>query len=221
MMISPETYYEMNLKDRTAKQIKTEIRNLKKEMERLKDIMENPDYNQSVPGKPNEATQLFYTRQYLERAKQALAEAGEQYVPSKEEIKASDFDANIPYISTIKLSIGGFFSGNEYYTITLTDGTVQRSKKHSFMSDSDADSDIAPSLMSAEDFLSEVKELHIGEWREDYDTMRFGYVVCDGTQWELEISYSNGHGPVSFTGSNAYPYNFDELMLLFGINSSI
>lgn len=42
MMISPESYYEDNLREKDAKQIRTIIRGLKNEMGRLKNIMEHP-----------------------------------------------------------------------------------------------------------------------------------------------------------------------------------
>lgn len=59
-------------------------------------------------------------------------------------------------------------------------------------------------------FLAAFADLHIGEWRRRYTTQRFGYTVCDGTQWELEFEYNNGHKPVRFDGDNAYPYNFKK-----------
>ena len=67
------------------------------------------------------------------------------------------------------------------------------------------------------EFLEQLKNLHIGEWRRNYDTLRFGYEVCDGTQWELHIYFSNGHKPVKIYGDNAYPYNFDSVLELFEI----
>jgi hypothetical protein len=36
------------------------------------------------------------------------------------------------------------------------------------------------------------------------DIQRFGYTVCDGTQWELEFEYNNGHKPVRFDGDNSH-----------------
>ena len=33
----------------------------------------------------------------------------------------------------------------------------------------------------------------------------------DGTQWELDIYYNNGRKAVKISGSNAYPYNFEDL----------
>ena len=44
MMIGPETYYEENLKGKTAEQIMTAIRSLKREINRLKNVMEYPKY---------------------------------------------------------------------------------------------------------------------------------------------------------------------------------
>lgn len=44
-------------------------------------------------------------------------------------------------------------------------------------------------------------------------------MVLDGTQWELEFEYSNGHKPVRFDGDNSYPYNFDKFQSLFGIDN--
>ena len=40
MMISPESYYEMNLKGKTAEQIMSAIRGLKNEIGHLKNVME-------------------------------------------------------------------------------------------------------------------------------------------------------------------------------------
>ena len=91
-MISPEGYYEEYLKGKDAAQIMTAIRGLKKEMGRLKNTMEHPDYNTKVVMCPSEDTQLWCTRLYLERAKEALIAAGGEYAPSKNELKAETFE---------------------------------------------------------------------------------------------------------------------------------
>lgn len=68
-----------------------------------------------------------------------------------------------------------------------------------------------------EEFLDGLRELHIGEWRSNYDPRRFGYEVLNGTQWELEIFFSDGHKPMKICGSNSYPYNFNKFLELLGI----
>jgi len=216
-MISPETYYEMNLKGKTAEKILSAIRGLKNEIGHLKNTMEHPDYGSEPIIHPSESTRLWCTREYLERAKMAYADAGGVYNPSQAEIKAQEFEANIPFISKIVFSIGGYFGGYETRTITF-DAEMRVCIAHSLMFD---DEPQEPFLfpMEKDEFLDELSSLHIGEWRKSYNPERFGYVVLDGTQWELEIHYSNGTKPFKSCGSNSFPYNFNEFQELLGIDT--
>ena len=47
--------------------------------------------------------------------------------------------------------------------------------------------------------------------------MRFGYCVLDGTQWNVSFEYSNGKKTLEISGSNDYPYNFDEFAEIFDV----
>jgi len=218
MMISPETYYEEYLKGKTTEQIQTAIRSLKREMGHLKNTMENPDYRNTIHARPDESVRLWCTRLYLERAKQALSDAGGEYKPSQAELTAAKFEEDIPAIHTFKFSIGGFFGGYETHTITLDSETLLRDVEHSLIPKPSNFCIPPDDPMTKDEFLSAVKKMHMGEWRHSYDTRRFGYVVCDGTQWEVEITYSNGQKPISFSGDNAYPHNFEALKELFGVS---
>ncbi|WP_313126183.1 hypothetical protein [Proteiniclasticum ruminis] len=217
MMISPEGYYEEYLRGKTKTQLMTTIRGLKQEIGRLKNTMESPEYGQNEIVHPSEDTRLHWNREYLERAKQAYAEAGGTYTLSKSEEKAADFDSNMDFISKITFSIGGYFGGYRSYVIELSDGLRAYTK---LWEDEEPlvllDEDDEP--FTKETFIAALADLHIGEWRRRYSTLRFGYIVCDGTQWELEFEYSNGHKPVRFDGDNSYPYNFDKLQMLFCID---
>ena len=215
MMISPETYYELYLKGKNAKQIMTIIRSLKREISRLKNIMEHPEYQCMMH--PNEAVRISCNRYYLEQAKQALTEAGGIYVPTKAELKAQEFNANIPYISKIEFSIGGFFEGHEKRTYTIEGDIVNTYVEHSLMLKPSNFDDSEIEEMNKEDFLECLADLHIGEWQRSYSPRRFGYEVLDGTQWHLYIYFSNGHRTVKIEGSNAFPYNFDRLTELFEV----
>ena len=214
-MISPETYYELYLKGKNEKQIMTIIRSLKREISRLKNIMEHPKYQCMIH--PNESVHISCNRQYLEKAKQTLTKVGGIYVPTKAELKAQEFNANIPYISKIEFSIGGFFEGYEKRTYTIEGDTVNTYVEHSliFKPSNFDDSDIEE--MNKEDFLKCLADLHIGEWQRSYSPRRFGYEVLDGTQWHLYIYFSNGYRTVKIEGSNAFPYNFDRLTELFEV----
>ena len=219
MMISPETYYEMNLKGKTAEQIMTAIRGLKQEIGRLKNVMEHPEYGSEPVMRPSEATRLSCTRDYLERAKLALAEAGVVYKPSQAELKVQEFDNNFPYISKIVFSIGGFFNGYETRTYTIDGDEIHIDVEHTLIL-KPANIGEAERLDKAE-FMDELRCLHIGEWRRSYRPERFGYSYCDGTQWELQIQFSNGAKPFKSYGDNSYPYNFNEFQELLGIDTAV
>ena len=90
--------------------------------------------------------------------------------------------------------------------------------KHSIETDPDKITEDSFSLYNKEDFLSELRLLHIGEWRHTYSLARFGETVLDGTQWELEIHYSDGSKSFKCYGSNSYPYNFIEFCELLNLD---
>ncbi len=221
MMISPESYYEMNLKGKAAEQIMSAIRGLKNEIGHLKNVMEHPDYGSEPIMCPSESTRLWCTREYLERAKIALAEAGGIYKPSQSELKALEFDNNLSAISKIVFSIGEYFGGYETRTISLDGGDLQVSVQHSLSIESEKPQTEFILPFDKDEFMDELSRLHIGEWRSSYNPERFGYVVLDGTQWELEIHYNNGSKPFKSHGSNSFPYNFNEFRELLGIDTSI
>jgi hypothetical protein len=217
MMISPESYYEDNLREKDAKQIMTIIRGLKNEMGRLKNIMEHPDYGTELTVCPSEAVRLSCTREYLERAKQALVEAGGTYTPSQAELRALDFTDSIDHISKFSFSIGGYFGGYNTYVANLFGNELKFESQHWEISKSMGVFDEDGEPLSRETFLEGIRKLHMGEWMRSYSLKRFGYMVLDGTQWEVEIEYDNGHRNVRFDGDNSYPYNFNDLKVLFGI----
>ena len=217
MMISPKSYYEQNLKGKTKDQIMTAIRGLKQEIGRLKNTMESPDYGIKIIVHPSEEVQIHCAREYFERAKESYVEAGGTYTLSKAEKKAADFNANVDFIEKITFSIGGYFGGYRSYVVELNDELNAYTKLWEDEEPLSLWDDYNEEPFTKETFIDALNELHIGEWRRRYSTKHFGYMVCDGTQWELEFEYSNGHRPVRYDGDNSYPYNFDKFQMLFGI----
>lgn len=220
MMISPEVYYEEQLKGKTKEQIISAIRGLKQEIGRLKNIMESPDYGQELIVHPSEDVRLHWTREYLEKAKQAYAEAGGIYTFSKSEEKADDFDLNMDFICKITFGIGGFFGGYRSYIVEILHGLKAYTRLWEHEESLILFDNENEEPFTRDTFLAALADLHIGEWRRRYSTQRFGYTLCDGTQWELEFEYNNGHKPVRFDGDNSYPYNFNKLKILFGIDDT-
>ena len=116
---------------------------------------------------------------------------------------------HIPSISKISFTIGGYFDGYETRTVLLDGEKLRMTITHSLHSEV---REIALSLTKME-FLNRLRELHIESWKSKY----IDPDILDGTQWELEINFSDGYKPVNIAGSNAYPDNFAELERLFGI----
>lgn len=202
MMISQETYYEMNLKGKSQEEIMKKIRSLKIQIGQLKRSIENADdiVCEVFPGRQ---TRLKCYRDYLERAIQAYEEAGGEYVRSKAEQKDHDFNDALDSMSQLMFTIGGFFCGHETRTFTVSDGQVLVDVEKTMISMDKEE--YGP--YRKEDFISGIKALHIGEWKRTYNDP----LVMDGTQWELDIYYNNGRKAVKISGSNAYPYNFEDL----------
>ena len=119
---------------------------------------------------------------------------------------------------TIDNSIDEFIMGaGKRIEITIEGDKVHTNVEHSLILKPSNIGDFEIDEMDKDYLLEALKDLHIGEWRRHYNTRRFGYMVCDGTQWHLEIYFSNGYKPVKIYGDNAYPYNFDRLLELFEI----
>ena len=152
---------------------------------------------------PSRLTRLKCDRDYLERAIRAYEEAGGEYVRSKAEQKDHDFNEALDSMSKLVFTIGGFFCGHETRTFTVSDGQVLVDVEKTMISMDKEE--YGP--YRKEEFISGIKALHIGEWKRTYNDL----LVMDGTQWELDIYYNNGRRPTKISGSNAYPYNFDDL----------
>ncbi|QBE97986.1 hypothetical protein PMF13cell1_03549 [Blautia producta] len=221
MMIGPEAYYEEHLKGKNKKQIMVVIADLRQEMDNLKNTMEHPTYGRKPIIQPSESTRLWCARLYLERAKQALEDVGGSYVLSKEEQKAKRFDDSIPAICRVKFSIGGCFSGQQTYIIAIGDDEkLHYSVEYSGIYKPIDQLDTQGYLFEKDEFLDGIRELHMGEWRSSYNPERFGYSYLDGTQWELEVEFSDGHKSFKSYGDNSYPYNFAEFQELLGIDNT-
>ena len=218
MMISPECFYEMYLDNKSDKEIITVIRGLKNKIGHLKNVIENPKYADEKQTAPDVLVQIKCYRLYLERAKKTLLEAGVTYPASKQEQRVNLFQGKIKDIISLEFEIGGFFQGMTKYNVSYDDEKVVIKKEVSFITPESKNTKRIHTL-DKEDFSKELKKLYIGEWRRNYSTSRFGYMVCDGTQWNLEITYMNGER-YKIEGDNDYPYNFDELTELLCIDDS-
>lgn len=210
MMIGPEAYYEFNLKGKTADQIMTKIRSLRREIARLKRVLEHPDY--VCKRKPSELTQLSCTQQYLERAKQALIDAGGRYIPTRMEEQIAAINDQLVNVSKVSFGFGGYLSGYETKVVTVAENGLHlwTEKYHGYMKSLEVECPY-----DVQYFINSLQKLNLGEWRKWYDPERYGIAMLDGTHWELCFSFNDEQPDIKFRGSNAYPYNFGKLQELF------
>lgn len=216
MMISPEMYYEENLKGQTAEEIMRCIRSLKYDISSLKRMIDQPSCDCMDPG-PD--VRLFCTRLYLNRAIEALKEAGGDYKPSKLELKVEAFNAAVPLISKIVFTVGGWNVGFETRIVTFDDEKLNIDisyKGNHRVVNKDAAAEYCEDV-SKEEFLEGFKDLYIGEWRQKYGCKKTGIDFDADFSWCLEIHYSDGRKVVRYSGIDDYPYTFDKLKELFGM----
>ena len=214
MMISPETYYEEYLQGKSQSAILQQISLLKQEIGRLKEVMESVENSPEAMIMPSPLTRIKCNREYLEMAKLALEEAGGQYILTDEELRDQSFDTKLAAMHRFTLEIGGFFNGYTKYKYTISGDCVLFDADHSFY--------LKPSNLpvyepfTREEFVRGIAALHIGEWKERYENL----YVLDGTQWSICVEYEDGKEPFEIYGSNAYPYNFEELLEFLGFDYS-
>lgn len=217
MMISPEGYYNHSLLGKDKKAIMTEIRSLKREINHLKDVLEYPLRDDiDFQMEPDPLTRICCMRAYLERAKEALSECGGVYTPTKAEIKAQTFSDNLDKISKLTFFIGGFIGTQHSRCLKFRDDKVEIKQEFNFVPGG-----FAPAPFDKNEFIDKLRELHIGEWKRSYDTRKSPIDICDGVQWRMSIEFSDGIRAVSFSGDNAYPYNFKELLELLDIDNDM
>lgn len=221
MMMLPEEFYEYYLKGRSVPEIGSVIRGLRIRMGRLKSTMEDPDYNRYIHMCPGEDVQLLCCREYLEEARRAYAGAGGVYRPSRAELRAERFEADIPFITKMTCSYAAVGGDTETRVITLTEDVPKLFINDPlFLSPAEyKNTDDEP--LTREQLLEEVRGLHLGEWRRVYDIKRFGPELPGGKRWRAEIEFGNGRKPFTAGGNCLYPYNFRAFEELFGVDDTL
>lgn len=210
MMIDPEGYYLVRLKGMTKEELEKEIRSLKREIGRLKRIAEEAGENAESVVLPSPLTRLSCSEQYLARTIEAYEEAGGIYVPTKAEQRARDFSLALERIKRLDFSIEGFLIGQETRTITVSGEKTAVEAARFCPGDPDA---VPPCGSFTKEELAEgLRMIRIWEWKRKYGDPH----ASDGTYWELKITFE-GRRAFRISGSNAYPYNFEELEELLGI----
>lgn len=213
MLLSPECIYE-DCKKKSLDEILSDIYSFKTSMGQLKSDIEYEAIDRScrVIMCPSRELQIDFMRQYINAAKLAYEERGGEYILSKSERRSQEFEERLLALERIEFVIGGYFATHTKRVISFESSQVFLSVFSTF---SPADMIFSKVLtMTRNEFIERIKSLYIGEWHRNY---RNPYVL-DGTQWEATFSYSDGGRPITFYGSNKYPYNFNDFAQLFQLD---
>ena len=112
MMISPETFYENNLKGKTIEETQKTIRSLKRSINKLiLSIEKERFYPKDIYVNPSDEVQLWCNRLYLDRAILYLESLGAKYEYTAKEKRCKEFDDNLEKLNKITFEIGGYFHG--------------------------------------------------------------------------------------------------------------
>lgn len=191
------------LKNASKEKLLKIIQKTQRKLRSLRFKMESPFYNEKEKVCPSKLTIYSCDLDFLNIAKLEYYKKGGKHIVNKREERGDKFNENLNDIKKIVLSIQRFPSPPEVTTADLKDNMVI----------------ITPCSyrinLDKEDFLAELKEIKVGEWRKVYSPKRYGVLVLDGSGWSLDFEYKSGKRE-SFCGCNSYPYNFELLLNLMG-----
>lgn len=209
MMISPDSFVKTELLGKDREKSLKVVKKLRKEIRRLKRVIEEDPYSEELEIKPSPQTQIRVSRDYLMASKAYFESQGWEYEPSKKEIKDKEFNDRLKDMESIEVYYGGYFQGGKRWTISFNGSRIVVDSILKHLTDFDGVNPELPNFddMTRVEFLRQMWDIHMGEWKKDY----FDPGVLDGTQWSVDIRYSDGK-KCHFSGSNLFPYNFKEFL---------
>lgn len=218
MMISPEIYYENNLKNKSYDHIEKEIKALNENIEALEYRIKNHNNNDiDFHIDPSPETRLSMYKKYLEEAIKALENFNEDEYEKYKSSKITNFNENIANIEKIEFIEGGYLTGNDIRLVEIMPDHIVMHIDRSYNEFRGWDKITKKDFPYNKDvFLEKLRSLNLGAWENDYTNDD----IVDGTQWDLKISYNNGIKPFLSGGSNAFPDNYEEFIDLMAMDYS-
>ncbi len=210
MYISVDSYYDMYLKDKSEDAVAAEVQKLRNEIDRLKRKMESPAHAYESNLSPSEVSVVNIYRDYLRAASEQLATLrGVSSVLTEEEKRALIIDSMLSELAVLTLTVGNYLQYK--YSLTVTDSSA-------VVTATSLGGESHSREVEKEKILSELAELHLGEWRDVYSPEQYGCTLNDPEKWQLRIEYKNGAAPYFSDGIGIYPYNFDELCRILEVD---
>ncbi len=115
--------------------------------------------------------------------------------------KNKEFYRHLEAMNLFVFRIGGFMNATETMTFVF-DGEEVKCRVENDFDDEDAEFFVRP--LTKKDFIDVLNTAGVGEWNREYCDSN----ILDGTQWQVQIEYSDGTEPYEINGSNAFPKDF-------------
>jgi hypothetical protein len=206
MYISTDVYHELYLKDKSEEQIVAEVKKLRCEIASLKLKMEAPGYQYASSYYPPEDQTVGIYREYLHLAQDSLAKLrGTDIELTESEAAALRIDALTDKITGVTLTMGNHLE--KKYELILGKESAELVKITLGGEKEVIDADIEYARKT-------LKDLHMGEWQDNYSASVYGFPMSDPTKWQVRLDYSDGIAPRFYDGAGIFPYNFRILLAL-------
>ncbi len=214
MMISPESYVEFNLKNKSRDEVFKSIEKLRKELRKLKKVIDKNEPKDFMIC-PSPEVQYSVSLDYLAAARKYVESQGWEYVPSKEEVIIDEFNEKISNISKIELKYTAFMHGSETRTLSF-DGEKIVTERHfegGFIHEHYEEWESWYEDMERSSIIETILDYRMYDWPAHYNDVD----VMDGYCWELKFKFSDGSKDIIFDGMNEISDSMLDLLDALGM----
>lgn len=203
MIISKEQYYSIFLEGKDASGVQAKIRGIKRENTAIKAGLEHPE-KQKIRLQTKDAKDFISSnRQYMAMAIELLSDMGVVYEPSKADKRINALQEELQYVYKVVLERCLDDGRVQQATLDVTGETVSLTTGEA----------IRENYLTKAELVEKLRNLYPGEWKRRYGDS----TVLNGEQWTLTIRLSSRGRCLKYVGNNAFPYNYDELLEVFGL----
>ena len=210
-----KTYNE--LRGKREGQINWHIRKIKADIRRVINELEIPRWDvceeKSEEIKNLAKENLKSLKEKLTLAIKALEDSGYEYHLDRVAQRITEFNEELEVLSEVVLKYGCAETGYKTIKAEIDKSIVKLTLSENFL-------ECKISTIDKTEFINALKNLSIGEWKRNYDLSEYGYCYLDGESWCLTFYFLNGESKV-FGGKSIYPYNFNGLLSLMGVENKL
>ena len=195
----------------SKEQLLTYIRGAKRKMGILRKKMEHPCYP-FIREERNPSDYALYEseRDFLQMAIKRYVELGGEYIKNNKETKDEKFNLELEDI--IKITFKQEVNSERKFKITI-DLNSEEARIKKVIGSSRRERN---SKSDKKSIIEELRYLHLGEWRKEYTAEAYKVIIPNEEKWGLEIEFKDKRR-INFSGTNAYPYNYEQLIVLFKV----